>query len=70
MVDAACVLYNLTTIPIYDTLGDENITYVFKHTGLTTCFVNDSGVKALQKTTDLVNIKNLVSFDPISSEQI
>ena len=31
IVDIACCLFKLTTVPIYDTLGDENITYVLKH---------------------------------------
>jgi long-chain acyl-CoA synthetase len=29
VLDTAACLYGFTTIPIYDTLGDENITYVF-----------------------------------------
>jgi long-subunit acyl-CoA synthetase (AMP-forming) len=67
-VDIACCLYKLTTIPIYDTLGDENITYVFKHTQLTTCFVTEGALKSLTKCQDLVNLKHLVCFDPFSEE--
>jgi len=65
-LDTAACLYRFTTIPIYDTLGDENITYVFNHTQLTTCFVNDGGVKALMKCKDLVKVVNIVSFDPFT----
>lgn len=57
ILDIACVLYGLVTIPIYDTLGDENISYVFNHTNLTTVFVNDLGVKALMKTHDMGSVK-------------
>jgi long-chain acyl-CoA synthetase len=32
LTDIGSCLFGLTSIPIYDTLGDENITYVFKHT--------------------------------------
>jgi long-chain acyl-CoA synthetase len=65
----ACWLYNLTTVPIYDTLGDENITYVFQHTQLTTCFVSELAVKGLMKCHDLVHVNTLVCYDPFTQEQ-
>ena len=34
LTDWACLLFGLTTVPLYDTLGDENITYVLDHTQL------------------------------------
>lgn len=68
-MDSACIIFRLTTIPLYDTLGDENISYVFEHTQLTTVFVNDISLRALQKTTNLVNVKTIVSFDPFTEEQ-
>jgi long-subunit acyl-CoA synthetase (AMP-forming) len=43
----------LVSVPIYDTLGDENITYVLKHCSLKTLVVNDGALKALKKTHDL-----------------
>ena len=49
ITDIAANLFGLTTIPIYDTLGDENITYVFNHTQITTVFVNDGALKSLTK---------------------
>lgn len=69
IVDIACLLYGLTTVPIYDTLGDENISYVFNHTNLTTVFVNDVSVRALMKTHDMGNVKTIVCFDDFTSEQ-
>ena len=69
IADTAACLFGMTTIPIYDTLGDENITYVFKHTQITTCFVNDGAIKALLKCKDLVHINRLVCFDPFSPEE-
>jgi long-chain acyl-CoA synthetase len=70
LTDIASSLYGFTTIPIYDTLGDENITYVFEHAQLTTCFVNDGGIKSLLKCKDLVKIKRLVCFDPFTEEEM
>lgn len=67
--DIAASLYGFTTIPIYDTLGDENITYVFHHAQLTTVFVNDGGIKSLLKCKDLVKVARLVCFDPFSKEE-
>ena len=66
IVDLASVLFGYTTIPIYDTLGDENISYVFNHTNMSTVFVNNISVRALMKTHDMGNIKNIISFDPFS----
>lgn len=62
-------MYGYTTIPIYDTLGDENISYVFNHTNLTTVFVNDISIRALMKTHDLGNVKTIVSFDKFTEEE-
>jgi len=70
IVDIAASLYKFTTIPIYDTLGDENITYVFKHTGLTSCFVSEGALISLTKCQDLVDIKTLICYDNFTEEQI
>jgi long-chain acyl-CoA synthetase len=69
LTDIGSCLFGLTSIPIYDTLGDENITYVFKHTELTTCFVNDGALKSLMKCKDLVNVTTFVCYDKFSEEQ-
>lgn len=69
LADIAASLYGLTTIPIYDTLGDENITYVFNHTQITSCFVNDGGIKSLLKCKDLVKVNKLVCFDKFTEEE-
>lgn len=69
LVDWACLLFGITTIPIYDTLGDENITYVFEHTSVETIFTNDTSLKSLVKCKNLVSIKNIVCFDPFTEEQ-
>jgi long-chain acyl-CoA synthetase len=70
LTDIAACLYGFTTIPIYDTLGDENITYVFKHTKLTTCFVTEIALKSLVKCKDLVDVKTLVCYDNFTEDQV
>ena len=68
LTDIACLFYGITSVPIYDTLGDENISYVFNHTNLTTVFVNDLGLKALVKTHDMANVKKIVCYDPFTED--
>ena len=53
IVDIAGILFKLVTIPIYDTLGDENISYVLKHCSLKAVFVDNNAIKSLRKTSDL-----------------
>jgi long-chain acyl-CoA synthetase len=70
LTDIAANLYGFTTIPIYDTLGDENITYVFKHTHMTTVFVSEGALKSLVKCKDLVNVNTIICYDPFTEEQL
>lgn len=70
MTDIAANLYGFTTIPIYDTLGDENITYVFNHTQMTTVFVSEGALKSLVKCKDLVKVNTIVCYDPFTEEQL
>jgi long-chain acyl-CoA synthetase len=67
-VDVAGILFKVVTIPIYDTLGDENITYVLKHVEMRTIFVDSGAIKSLKKTKDLDRLKFIISFDPIDTE--
>jgi len=46
-------LFKTVTVPIYDTLGDENISYVLKHVSMKTVFVDNVAISSLKKTKDL-----------------
>ena len=70
ITDIAACLFGFTTIPLYDTLGNENITYVFKHTNITTVFVNKGSVNALLHCDDLVSIRRIISFDKIEPFEV
>ena len=63
MVDLACLLFGYTLVPIYDTLGPENIPYVLNHTRVETAFCSKFSVDILLKTADHGNLKNIVCFD-------
>ena len=38
VTDMACVLYGYTTIPLYDTLGPESISYVLNNSSISSLF--------------------------------
>jgi long-chain acyl-CoA synthetase len=38
--DMGCVLYGITTIPLYDTLGPESISHVLNNSSITSLFCN------------------------------
>lgn len=68
LTDIAANLFGFTTIPIYDTLGDENITYVFNHTQMNTVFVSEGALKSLTKCKDLVKISTIVCYDEFTED--
>ena len=47
VADLACVLYGLTIVPLYDTLGIDNLTYCLEHSGITTLFVTAGTIKTV-----------------------
>lgn len=40
MVDLAAMMYGLTIIPLFDTLGSENISHCLKNSGCYNMFVS------------------------------
>lgn len=67
ILDAACCLYGITTVPIYDTLGEEACQYMFNETNLTTVFCSSDHLLGLKKNIENGNystLKNLVILDP------
>lgn len=47
VADIACMLYGLTLVPLYDTLGIDNLTYCLEHSGIRTLFVTDQTIKTV-----------------------
>ena len=43
-LDIANTLYNMTTIPLYDALGPQAITYIIKHSNLKNCFCDSKSL--------------------------
>lgn len=68
VTDWACVLFGITSVPLYDTLGVENLTYVLKQTEITSLFLSGETAKVLLKLKDHGNLKNLILYDPLEPE--
>jgi long-chain acyl-CoA synthetase len=49
VLDVANMLYNGCMVPLYDTLGPDSISYVLKHSNITTCFASEASILILQK---------------------
>lgn len=69
VTDIALSMQGVTSVPIYDTLGEEATTFIFNQTKVTTCFVTSLHVeKLLQRQKAKKNtfkyLKNLVVLDP------
>lgn len=60
ILDVSNILYGHVMIPLYDTLGPENITYCLRHSGITTCFATGPSITQLAKTANIGNLKTIV----------
>jgi long-chain acyl-CoA synthetase len=63
IADWAFVLFGITSVPLYDTLGVENLSYCLDQTQITSVFVTNATVKTLLKQKNLGNLKCIISFD-------
>ncbi len=73
LTDIACWMMSITTVPLYDTLGEESIRWTFEQTGLTTIFLSLPGMAkllAMKKKGSLPSLKAMVCFDPVDSETL
>lgn len=66
ILDVACSLYGITTVPIYDTLGESAIKFVFDETNLTTVFLTVDKIKGVAdqiKKGTYSKLKNVIILD-------
>ena len=66
ILDAACCLYGLTTVPIYDTLGEEATEFMFQQTNLETLFLTCNHIKGIltsHKNGNTGSLKHLIIMD-------
>lgn len=68
VTDIACWMTSVTSVPLYDTLGEESICVIFEQTELSTLFlpfVSIAKLLGIQKKGLLPSLKRLVCFDEI-----
>lgn len=66
LIDIASALYGFTTVPIYDTLGEEATREMFEQTNMTTCFLTSNhlqGVVNSFKKGQTGKLKNIIIMD-------
>ena len=67
LADIGCSLYGITSVPIYDTLGEEATLFAFNQTHMTSCIVSANHVeKILQHKQDkgyFEDLKTLIVID-------
>ena len=69
IVDMACALYGIVTVPIYDTLGPQAMVFILEQTNMSTIFVSLQSLEQLLKIGKPVgSVKNLVCFEAFSEE--
>lgn len=68
--DWACILFGLTTVPLYDTLGVENISYCLNQTEMTTIFATLATIKILLKLKDHGKLNTVISYDDVDGETV
>lgn len=62
LIDIANNLYGVTSVPIYDTLGEDATDHMFNQTELTTCFLTCNHIKGLLQHISGGNLHFLVNF--------
>lgn len=68
ITDWACVLFGITTVPLYDTLGVENLSYCLHQTEMTSLFVSSSSLKTLLELKDMGKLRTIISYDPLDED--
>jgi len=70
MSDIACVLYGLSLVPVYDTLGPETVKFIFSQTKAISILVSGDHLNAvIENAKNCPTLKNVVYFDSASAEQ-
>eukprot|EP00826_Nyctotherus_ovalis_P056084 TRINITY_DN750_c0_g2_i6.p1 TRINITY_DN750_c0_g2~~TRINITY_DN750_c0_g2_i6.p1 ORF type:complete len:586 (+),score=120.93 TRINITY_DN750_c0_g2_i6:538-2295(+) len=71
LTDFACWMSSITNVPLYDTLGEESICWIFEQTLLSTIFLSSDGIPKLAniaKKGGIKTLKNVVCFDEVIPE--
>lgn len=69
MLDIGAALFGLTSVPIYDTLGVQAVSYILEQTNMSTICVSQANIDLILKFENIGNLKNVVCFDIFKEEQ-
>ena len=72
ITDIACWTMSITNVPLYDTLGEPSICWIFEQTQINTVFLNSEGVPkliAIAKKGKIPMLRTMVCFDKFTPEQ-
>ena len=66
LIIQANAAYNLTTVPLYDTLGPDTVEYCMNHAEIQTVFVSANHITSMLKlATKIPQLKVIISIDPL-----
>jgi len=70
ITDFAAILYGLTSVPIYDTLGIQAMEFILDQTKITTIAAAPEQIKTFIAGGKFGQVKNLISFEPITDSAL
>jgi len=70
IADIAGILFDITSVPIYDTLGSDAIDYILDQTKMSTLLCTKENVQKLVKNGKYGQIKTIICFEEITEENI
>ena len=65
LADLAFLVYGITCVPLYDTLGINNLDYCLDHSQISTCICSLSNAKTLLSLKNTANLKTVILCDPV-----
>eukprot|EP00922_Rhytidocystis_sp_ex-Travisia-forbesii_P060327 GHVS01089432.1.p1 GENE.GHVS01089432.1~~GHVS01089432.1.p1 ORF type:complete len:433 (-),score=23.78 GHVS01089432.1:196-1494(-) len=68
VIDIACNAFGITTVPLYDTLGDDATEFITKETRLESVCADQCCLTHLLKIRQRLAIKRIICFDSITAE--
>jgi|JI6StandDraft_1071083.scaffolds.fasta_scaffold107763_1 long-chain acyl-CoA synthetase len=62
LVNLVCCMYGMTSVPLYDSLSQENHNYIINHSGITVLFCSAIVCNSFLKIGKFGKVKTVVLF--------
>lgn len=69
LADIGAILYGLTSVPIYDTLGAQSVEFILEQTKMSTYVGAEDNIRKFVQAKKYGYIKNIISFEKITDEK-